>query len=101
MAEARRGRQHSQASKERISAAHSARHALARAHAAQFAAEQQQLGQARPDLRGGAAGRRRRAADPLGGPDELALEQAVSELIGLRREVRRSCCAARPVLDQV
>ena len=96
MGAARRGRLHSQESKERIGAANRARHALWREHAAQAAAEQQQLGQARPDLRGVPAGRRRRATDPREGLDELALEQAVSELIGLRREVRCSFCAARP-----
>ena len=98
MAAARRGRQHSQESKERIGAANRARW---RAHAAQAAAEQQRVGQAQPDLRGVPAGRRRRATDPHEGLDELALEQAVSELIGLRREVRCSCCAARPVHQQV
>lgn len=100
MAAARRGRQHSQESKERIGAANRARHARRRAHAAQAAAEQQQLGQARPDLRGVPAGRRRRATGPHEGLDELALEQAVSELVGLRREVRCSSCAARPLYRQ-
>lgn len=95
MGAARRGRQHSQESKERIGAANKARHALSREHAAQAAAEQQ-LGQARPDMRSVPASRRRRATDPREGLDELALEQAVSELIGLRREVRCSSCAARP-----
>ena len=100
MSSARRGRQHSQESKDRMSAAQRARHALWRAHAVQAAAEQQELGQARPDLPGRFAGRKRRAVDPHEGLNELALEQAVSELIGLRREVRCSCCIARPVLSK-
>jgi len=79
---AKLGRQHSAQTIERMRQAHLARHARRRELVARAAAEQLQASRGAPAR----PGRRDAAREDA---DGFVLEQAVSELIGLRREVRK------------